>query len=112
LTAGRTITDWLPGADSSSRSAHSGQRLPFRVSMMTIGESASSDRPMSVMAGASESARSAAGIQSRSAAPGLKPSARLSSAASSGTPIRFFGSPSGVKWIRRRVREPGSATVK
>ena len=67
---------------------------------------------LSVIAGASERTRSADGIHKSGAAPGLKPSARFNSTVSRGTPIRFFGSPCGVKLIRRRVRVPKSAIVK
>jgi len=67
---------------------------------------------MLLMAGALERTRSAEGIQKSRAAPGLNPSDRFSSAASSGTAESFFGRPSGVKWMRRRVPEVGSATVK
>ena len=67
---------------------------------------------MSLMAGAFERTRSAAGIQKSSAAPGLKPSDRFSSADSSGVAATFFGRPSGVKWMRRCVPDVLSATVK
>jgi hypothetical protein len=111
LTAGRTTSARLSDGEFMSSSAHTGQRFPERVSTTTIGESSSSERPMSVIDGAADSARSTVGVQRSSAEPGLKPSRLASSTTSIGVPPTFFGTLSVVNAIRRRVRVVGSSTV-
>ncbi len=77
-----------------------------------MGASVFSEEPMSVMGAIPLRARSIPFTCRRTGVPGLKPSLRLKSVGSMGTPALFFGMSATGKSIRRPVGVDGSCLVK
>ncbi len=95
----------------ASSSAKNGQRCPVVASSRTMGASAASERPMSVIGAAPVAVRSAPGTLARISAPGLKPSLVFQSLGSMWTPATFAVIDARFRSTRRPVSVVGSRVV-